>query len=70
MQRDVIQGKVSLEGALIEYGVVLVPREGEYEIDRAGTEALRARLRAARKGPLPMIDRGPGYERMARGAGA
>jgi hypothetical protein len=24
-------------------------------------------MRAARKGPLPLIDRGPGYEKMLRG---
>jgi N-methylhydantoinase B len=65
---DVIQGKVSVAAAREEYGVVLVAgtSEFEYEIDRAGTEKLRAALRAARKGPLPMIDRGPGYERMIR----
>ncbi len=70
VQLDVTQGKVSLEAARAEYGVVLAPAAlaGEYEIDRAGTETLRAGMRAARKGPLPMIDRGPGYERMARGA--
>jgi N-methylhydantoinase B len=72
VQRDVAQGKVSLPAARDEYGVALVggPVEGEYEIDREGTEKLRAALRAARKPPLPMIDRGPGYERMARNVGA
>ena len=72
VQRDVIEGKVSAAAAREEYGVVLVPGgpEFEYGLDRAGTEKVRARLRAARKGPLPMIDRGPGYERMVRGAGA
>jgi N-methylhydantoinase B len=66
------EGKVSAAAARDEYGVVLVSAasEGEYEIDRAGTEKLRATLRAARKGPLPMIDRGPGYERMVRSAPA
>jgi N-methylhydantoinase B len=72
VQRDVAQGKVSLPAARDEYGVALVggPVEGEYEIDREGTEKLRAALRAARKAPLRMIDRGPGYERMARNVGA
>ena len=43
--------------------------EGEvtYSLDAAATEKLRAELRAARKGPLPLIDRGPGYEKMIRG---
>ncbi len=65
VQRDVSQGKVSLAAARDEYGVVLAAA-GEYAIDRAGTEKLRAALRAERKGPLPMIDRGPGYERMVK----
>ena len=66
VQRDVIQGKVSIEAARGEYGVALVPgaSDGEYEIGRAATEELRAAHRAARKSPPPMIDRGPGYERM------
>ncbi len=69
---DVTQGKVSLAAARDEYGVVLAPGalEGEYEVDRAGTEQLRATLRTARTGPLPMIDRGPGYERMVKRSAA
>jgi N-methylhydantoinase B len=68
VQRDVTQGKVSAAAARDDYGVVLTPGAlaGEYEVDRAGTEKRRAALRAARKGPLPMIDRGPGYDRMLR----
>jgi N-methylhydantoinase B len=72
VQRDVVQGKVSLAAARDEYGVALVPgaSDGEYEIDRAATDQLRAARRAARKQPLPMIDRGPGYERMVKGVSA
>ena len=68
VQLDVIQGKVSAAAAREEYGVALVAGapELEYAIDRAGTEKLRAALRAKRTGPPPMIDRGPGYERMVR----
>ncbi len=66
VQGDVSEGKVSPGAARDEYGVALVPGEGEYAIDRPGTEKLRATLRAARRGPLPMIDRGPGYERMVK----
>ena len=66
--RDVIDGKVSLTAARTEYGVVLTPGQGDeqYEIDGAATEKLRAEVRAARRGPLPVIDRGPGYDRMVR----
>src|SRR5262249_52068646 len=67
VRRDVIDGKVSLAAARADYGVVLAAGNGEdeYEIDRGATEKLRADLRAARRGPLPIIDRGPGYERMS-----
>jgi N-methylhydantoinase B len=65
--RDVVQGKVSVAAARAAYGVVLVERDGEYSIDEAATAKLRAELRAARKDPLPLIDRGPGYEKMLRG---
>ena len=57
---DVIQGKVSGEAALADYGVVLV-KDGSYwglSVDLAATQALRDALRNARTGPLPMIDRG------------
>jgi N-methylhydantoinase B len=68
VQLDVAEGKVSREAAHENYGVVLSPGafDGEYEIDRPATE----QLRAARKGPRPMIDRGPGYEAMVRAASA
>ena len=50
---------------------MLVAREAEveteYAVDGAATAKLRAEMRAARKGPLPLIDRGPGYEKMLRG---
>jgi N-methylhydantoinase B len=36
-------------------------------VDETATEKLRTEMRAARKGPLPLIDRGPGYEKMLRG---
>ncbi|HKC42578.1 MAG TPA: hydantoinase B/oxoprolinase family protein [Burkholderiales bacterium] len=68
VKRDVIDGKVSLDAARADYGVVLAPGRGEdeYEIDHAATEKLRDELGAARTEPLATIDRGPGYERMVR----
>ena len=70
--RDVVQGKVSPEAARHDYGVVLVGRaavdeEEDYSVDEAATLKLRDELRAQRTTPLPMIDRGPGYEKMLRG---
>ena len=65
--RDVVQAKVSPEAARSAYGVVLTGGESAYAVDEAATAKLRAELRAARKGPLPLIDRGPGFEKMLRG---
>jgi N-methylhydantoinase B len=57
---DVRQGKVSEAAARRDYGVVVVATEDDdFTLDAAATEALRAKLRAERKEPLPMIDRGP-----------
>jgi N-methylhydantoinase B len=58
---DVRDGKVSVESARADYGVVL--DEGRVP-DPAATADLRARLRAER-GPAPFFDRGPGYPRLA-----
>jgi N-methylhydantoinase B len=67
--RDVIDGKVSAAAARRDYGVAVSPgeHEGDWQVDEAETARLRAQLNAGRKGPLPMIDRGPGYEKMLRG---
>jgi N-methylhydantoinase B len=69
VQRDVIEGKVSLAAARDDYGVVLVPAAGtdSFLIDEAETAALRAKLCAERREHRPMIDRGQGYEKMLRG---
>ncbi len=69
VQRDVIEGKVSLEAARDDYGVVLREAEGTdpFVIDETETAALRAKLKAARKSAPPMIDRGSGFEKMMRG---
>jgi N-methylhydantoinase B len=69
VRQDVRQGKVSVEAARDNYGVVLKPsgQDDPPEIDLAASEALRAKLRGAR-GPLAMLDRGPGYARMVSAA--
>ncbi|MDQ2741692.1 MAG: hydantoinase B/oxoprolinase family protein [Chloroflexota bacterium] len=63
--RDVIKGKVSPGSAYRDYGVVLVGEGDGLKVDRATTEQLRAAMAAAH-GPLQLIHRGPGYERLAR----
>ncbi len=67
--RDVIEGKVSLAAARDGYGVVLNVANDVQQatIDAAATESLRQELKAARHGERPMIDRGPGFEKMIRG---
>jgi N-methylhydantoinase B len=67
--RDVVDGKVSAAAAREDYGVVVREFGGELTIDEPATVALRDKMRAARTGALPMIDRGPGYERL-RASGA
>ena len=66
---DVVQGKVSQAAAKDDYGVVVVTGTGEgaldgLRVDAAATDALRTKLRASRKEPLPMIDRGEGFRRL------
>ncbi|MDE2228767.1 MAG: hydantoinase B/oxoprolinase family protein [Alphaproteobacteria bacterium] len=63
---DVIQGKVSRIAAREDYGVVMVETAGPdaYEVNEAATVELRAALKARRSEPLPVIDRGPGYDTM------
>ncbi len=53
---DVAQGKVSVQAARDDYGVVLD--------DAAATEELRVRMRMQRR-PLPFFDRGPGYRQLS-----
>jgi N-methylhydantoinase B len=69
VQRDVIDGKVSLAAARDDYGVVLTAQSsGEpFVIDAKATAALREKLKAAPRGEKPMIDRGSGFEKMIRG---
>jgi N-methylhydantoinase B len=64
--RDVVWGKVSFEAARDDYGVVLSGPQEEPVLDAAGTEALRARLRAERP-EMPFFDRGPGYALLSGG---
>jgi N-methylhydantoinase B len=68
--RDVRWGKVSLAGAREDYGVVLTGGEDDPVLDEAASEALRARMRAARPASVPFFDRGPGYAVLAGGATA
>jgi N-methylhydantoinase B len=65
--RDVRWGKVSVDGARTDYGVVMVHDGAEPVLDAAATDRLRDDLRSRRTGDEPFFDRGPGYERLAAG---
>jgi N-methylhydantoinase B len=64
---DVIEGRVSQSAAQADYGVVLIRESDDYRVDEAATVQLRTELRERRSVPLPVIDRGEGYEKMLRG---
>jgi N-methylhydantoinase B len=66
--RDVEWGKVSVEGAVRDYGVVLTFDGTLASVDPAATDGLRAAARDRRTGEEPFFDRGPGYARLAGGA--
>ncbi len=69
VRNDVRWGKVSLDAAAADYGVVLTgPREDSPSVDETATAALRDRLRADRPADPPFFDRGPGYAALAGGA--
>jgi N-methylhydantoinase B len=61
--RDLRWGKVSVQGARDDYGVVATGGDDPV-VDAAASDALRATLRAARGDP-PFFDRGPGYTSLA-----
>jgi N-methylhydantoinase B len=61
---DLRQQKISSRSAREDYGVILRGEGDKLEVDQASTADLR-REKAATRGPLPLIDRGPGYEELA-----
>ncbi|WP_353649775.1 hydantoinase B/oxoprolinase family protein [Nakamurella sp. A5-74] len=70
---DVVRGKVSVDGALDDYGVVLAAEVLEGHVDRVivdeeATEILRAERRSLVPVDSPFFDRGPGYARLSSGA--
>jgi len=68
--RDLRWGKVSLEGASRDYGVVVSGTPDQPVLDLAGSDALRAARRADADPHPPFFDRGPGYARLSGGAAA
>jgi N-methylhydantoinase B len=68
--RDIRWRKVSIDGAVTGYGVVVTDGGHDVVVDEAASDALRAQLRSARTGDEPFFDRGPGYSRLSGGAAA
>ena len=69
--RDVRWHKVSVAGALADYGVVVTGavEADDLAYDTAATQQRRAE-QASGRGERPFFDRGPGYERLSGGARA
>jgi N-methylhydantoinase B len=65
--RDVRWHKVSIVGALNDYGVVVTGVDGAYRVDDEGTSAARALRNGQQPADPPFFDRGPGYPRLAGG---
>jgi N-methylhydantoinase B len=65
--RDVEWGKVSVDGARTDYGVVLTVSDGVVTVDGPASDSLRAEQRSRRTGGEPFFDRGPGYARLSGG---
>ncbi len=65
--RDVRWGKVSVSGALADYGVLITGNAEDPVVDVDASDALRAATRSERAGDEPFFDRGPGYAALAGG---
>jgi N-methylhydantoinase B len=66
--KDVVWGKVSVDGARDDYGVVLTRSQtATVDVDRQATNALRQERRAARPEDAPFFHRGPGYATLSGG---
>jgi N-methylhydantoinase B len=67
--RDVRWGKVSVTGALDDYGVVLARHgDGTVTVDERQTRESRDAVRARRPARSPFFDRGSGFPQLAAGA--
>ena len=67
VERDLRWGKVSIDGARRDYGVVATGTLDEPVVDVEASALERARLRAEREAEQPFFDRGPGYAALAEG---
>ncbi len=67
VERDLRWGKISADGARVDYGVITSGTKDEPVIDIGASDELRAVLRSKRGANQPFFDRGPGYAQLADG---
>ena len=67
VRRDLEWGKISLEGARKDYGVIATRGNESILIDEAGSLALRQEMKSLRPMKEAFFDRGPGYALLANG---
>ncbi len=65
--QDLRWGKVSMQGALRDYGVHVSGTPDEPVLDERATQAERTARGALRTGDEPFFDRGPGYAQLSGG---
>jgi N-methylhydantoinase B len=67
VRRDLEWGKISLEGARKDYGVIATRGNESILIDEAGSLSLRQEMKSLRPMKEAFFDRGPGYALLANG---
>ena len=67
VRRDLEWGKISLEGARKDYGVIAARGNESILIDEAGSLSLRQEIKSMRPMKEAFFDRGPGYALLANG---
>jgi N-methylhydantoinase B len=66
--RDIAWGKVSVDGARLDYGVEVSLVDGDPVVDEQASDALRDQLRSDGGESAVFFDRGPGYRKLSGGA--
>ena len=67
VRRDLEWGKISIEGARKDYGVIATRENESILIDEAGSLSLRQEMKLLRPIKEAFFDRGPGYALLANG---
>ena len=67
VRRDLEWGKISIEGARKDYGVIATRENESILIDEAGSLSLRQQMNSMRPPKEAFFDRGPGYALLANG---